>query len=396
MGMTPATIAMPPAQSAIIPPMRTMLVRVLAAAFLVSLFVPLVGALRDWDFAGAANENRRLAERPPLPDTFKDAGHYADRWLGFYRDHFGFRNTLIQAVAETRFHGFGTDSNESYIAGKDGWLFFRPEGDRNFMGFRGLNPLSDQELTAWQDLIENRRAFLAARGIAYLVVIPPDKQTVYPEYLPAEYAPVREETHLDQLVARLRETNSSVHLIDLRPILNEAKKRNRIYFKTDTHWNDYGGYAAYSVILDAVNKALGVKMIPQPLGDFVPRSTIHSGDLSHLTNLYYEYDEDWPELIRRTPFPTIVNPEDPYLPVITKGSDPHAPSLYMLHDSYTLYLSQFLGPHFSRVCWDWNTTMNGQRVLAFKPDIVIDEFLERMMYGTAPVDSADIRAARGK
>jgi hypothetical protein len=361
--------------------------------FVASLFVPLIGAWRNWDFSGASNENRRLAERPPLPDTIKDAGHYTDRWLGYYRDHFGLRNTLIRAVAETRFHGFGADSDGSYIAGKDGWLFFRPEGDRNFMGYRGLNPLSDEKLTSWQDLLEKRNAWLASKGIAYLVFIPPDKQTVYPEYLPPEYAAVRHESHLDQLIERLHERNSSVHLIDLRPALEKAKQYHRVYFKTDTHWDDYGGYAAYPVILEAVNRILpGVKMTPRPLSDFIARSTIHSGDLSHLTNLYYDYDEDWPELIRRTPFPGIVNPQDPYMPVITKGSDPHAPSLYMIHDSYTLYLSQFLGPHFSRVCWDWNATLDGPRVLSFKPDVVIDEFLERMMYAAAPVDPADVRA----
>jgi hypothetical protein len=401
MAMTPMTIAMPHEKTTATAAstgrgmMQSLLIRLLAAVFLVSLFVPLLGAWRHWDFASASNENRRLAESPPLPDTFKDATHFADRWLGFYRDHFGLRNTLIRAVAETRFHGFGTDANGDFLIGKDGWIFFRPEGDRNFMGYRGLNPLSDEDLSAWADLLERRSAWLASRGIAYLVVIPPDKQTIYPEFLPQEYLPVRHQSHLDQLIERLRQINSPVRLIDLRSTLALAKKYHRLYFKTDTHWDDYGGYAAYPVILKAVNSVLpGAKLVPQPLGDFIPRSTLHSGDLSHLTNLYYEFDEDWPQLVRRTPFPPIVNAEDLYLPVITNGADRRAPSLYMIHDSYTLYLSQFLGPHFSRVCWDWTASMNGPRILNFKPDVVIDEFLERMMYENPPVDTADVRAVQ--
>jgi alginate O-acetyltransferase complex protein AlgJ len=393
MPSTSTALAMPTAP-VIIPPMRAALIKILAAIFLASLFIPLVGTWRNWDFAGAGNENRRLAEQPPLPQTFKDATRYADRWLGFYRDHFGLRNTLIRAVAETRFHGFGTDSDSSFISGIDGWLYFRPEFDRDFMGYRGLNPFSEDQLNAWQNLIESRRAFLASKGIAYLVAIPPDKQTIYPEFLPAAYAQVRHETHLDQLIARLRDTQSQVRLIDLRPALLEAKKFNRLYFKTDTHWDDYGGYAAYKVILDAINQALpGANLAPQPLSNFIPRSPLHAGDLSHLTNLFYEYDEAWPQLIRRMPYPTIVNPQDSSIPVTIDGPDPRAPSLYMIHDSYTLYLSQFLGPHFSRVCWDWTINMNGPRILAFKPDIVIDEFLERMMYGPAPTDPADVRNA---
>jgi hypothetical protein len=64
----------------------------------------------------------------------------------------------------------------------------------------------------------------------------------------------------------------------------------------------------------------------------------------------------------------------------------------MIHDSYTLYLSQFLGPHFSRVCWQWTTILNGPLVLDFKPDVVIDEFLERTLYLPVPPDTADVRA----
>lgn len=373
--------------------LRNLIVRFLSMLFLASLFVPLIGAWRHWDFATASNENRRLAESPPVPGDFKDAAHFSDRWLGFYRDHFGLRNTLIRAVSETRYHGFGADTGESYIIGKDGWLFFRPEADHNFMGYRGLNPFSEDELNAWQDLLETRRAWLASKGIQYFVVIPPDKQTIYPEYLPPEYAVVRHESRLDQLIGRLAQTHSPVHLVDLRPALLEAKKFHRLYFKTDTHWDDYGGFAAYPVILNAVNQFFpAAKMVPQSLSNFVPRSTIHAGDLSHLTNLYYDYAEDWPQLIRRTPAPSIMNPDNPYMPVTNLGEDPHAPSLYIVHDSYALYLSQFLGPHFSRVCWAWSQSLNGPWVLNFKPDLVIDEFLERMLYAPPPVDTPDVRA----
>jgi hypothetical protein len=66
----------------------------------------------------------------------------------------------------------------------------------------------------------------------------------------------------------------------------------------------------------------------------------------------------------------------------------------MIHDSFTLYLYQFLGPNFSRVCWEWTKVMNGSQVLSFKPDVVIDEFVERTMYQPVPEDTADIRAVQ--
>ena len=129
-------------------------------------------------------------------------------------------------------------------------------------------------------------------------------------------------------------------------------------------------------------------MVPQPLSDFTAETSVKSGDLGYFLNLYYEYQEDWPQLVRRVPFPAVGYSQ------ITTGSDPHAPSLYMIHDSFTRYLYQFLGPHFSRVSWQWTVVMNGPDVLKFKPDILIDEFVERTLFLPTPTDTPDVLAEK--
>jgi hypothetical protein len=369
--------------------------RVLIALFFVAaLFIPLVGTCFHWDPV-PSSENRAMARLPGQPRDFKQFSRFSELFLGYYRDHFGFRNTLIRSLSLAKFHGgLAFDQGTNIILGKDGWLFY-PSDPHSFLADRNLEPFTSAELDVWQRMLEQRFKFCADHGIPFIAVVPPDKQAIYPEFLPDELSRLGPESRLDQLIERLRDTNSPVHLIDLRPILREAKKYHRIYFKTDTHWNDYGGYAAYPVILDAVNNVLpGVKLIPQPLGNFSAHSSTKSGDLAYFLNLYYEYREDWPELVRRIPFPMAVHADNPFAPVITKGTDPRAPSLYMIHDSFTLYLYQFLGPNFSRVCWEWTKVMNGSQVLSFKPDVVIDEFVERTMYQPVPEDTADIRAVQ--
>ena len=37
-------------------------------------------------------------------------------------------------------------------------------------------------------------------------------------------------------------------MLDLRPALREAKAKEQVYYKTDTHWNWRGAFAAYRVI----------------------------------------------------------------------------------------------------------------------------------------------------
>ena len=54
MAMTPTSIALPQEKAGLSPgraAVRTMVVRLLAGLFLLSLFVPLIGAWRHWDFA---------------------------------------------------------------------------------------------------------------------------------------------------------------------------------------------------------------------------------------------------------------------------------------------------------------------------------------------------------
>ena len=61
-----------------------------------------------------------------------------------------------------------------------------------------------QELEKWQHVFENRRDWLAARGIPYLIVFAPNKSTIYPEHMPSAYNPVHTQSRLDQLMAHLK------------------------------------------------------------------------------------------------------------------------------------------------------------------------------------------------
>ena len=77
-------------------------------------------------------------------------------------------------------------------------------------------------------------------------------------------------------------------------------------------------------MLAGINRVLpGVKLTPQPLSNFTLHTSKRSGDLAYFLNLYYEYNEEWPTLNSRIPFP-MVGVSD-----TTKGADPRAPSRAM-------------------------------------------------------------------
>ncbi|MGA2439842.1 MAG: hypothetical protein ABSH08_02700 [Tepidisphaeraceae bacterium] len=403
MSTTPATtMARVERQGAFLPPAqrrahcRLTLVRVLAALFLASLFLPLIGLFFHWDPAGASNENRRLAERPLLPRSFNDLTRYSDGWLAFYRDHFGLRNTLIRSVALTRVHGLGDEMDGNVLIGKEGWLFLRPDGDLNFITYRGLNPLSDEQLDAWQNLLEKRNAWLAAHGIPYLVVVPPDKQTIYPERLPPELAPVRPESPLDQLVNRLRLSHSPVHFLDLRPALLAAKPSGLLYHRTDTHWNDSGAFVGYREIIHAVKDLLPQwNIVPQTLDDFtVGPPGPEVGDLARMMDMPDQYPDRGFPLIRKKFYPVAPELSDTHrvFTIDNHDSKLKRPRLVFYRDSFAIGLVPMLGPHFSRIAYAFQYSMDPALILQEKPDLVIDEFLERNLYLNPPTDPPAIRA----
>ena len=49
---------------------------------------------------------------------------------------------------------------------------------------------------------------------------------------------------------------TDVQVVDVRPPLMEAKQRERVYYLTDTHWNDRGALVAYQRIVDAARHAV--------------------------------------------------------------------------------------------------------------------------------------------
>jgi hypothetical protein len=378
---------------------RSVMLRYLAGAFLICLFVPLVGAYLHWDPAGnASNENRRLADVPKLPNSFQDAQKYSDRWMSFFRDHFGLRNTLIRGVALARVQGLGDDADGNVVVGKDGWLFLRPDGDRNFIAYRGLNPFSDDELTAWQDLLERRNAWLSQHHIPYIVVIPPDKQTIYPEYLPKEYQPLRQrgeyQSRLDQLLERLRQTHSSVRLLDLRPALLEAKKTDLVYHRTDTHWNDWGAFAGYSVMIRAARELLPQwHIVPQTLNDFRKGQVdAEVGDLARMTDMPDQYPDRGYALIRKIPFDIPSHLMDRFQSTVVDRHVPTEPKLVFYRDSFGIALVPMIGPHFGRVVYAFHYEMDPEMILKEKPDLVITEFIERNLYLSAPpTDPPELR-----
>jgi hypothetical protein len=367
--------------------------RALAGLFLLGLAAP--PALMLTGGAGGL-----LAEnRPPAPPpAWKPSRDFPGKFDAFFADRFGLRNDLVRAHGWFALHGLGVSPTPDVVLGRDGWLYYA--GCDSFADFQGRRPFADEELERWRRALERRRDRLAQKGIAYLFVVAPNKQTIYPEHLPdALNRPGR--TRLDQLADHLR-AHSDVPFLDLRPALRRAKEREPVYRPGDSHWNDLGAHAAYERILEAL-AGRRPPLRPWPRGRFTATPAATASDLGMMLGLPSPPRDEWWELAPRTPRRAAL--ADPGMSAASERrlvpepavaftvADPALPSAVVLYDSFGLAVRPFLAEHFRRSLFLWRTTLEPDVLDRERPDLVIQEMCERFLQGAPPFGPPDVEDA---
>ncbi|MGW4521440.1 alginate O-acetyltransferase AlgX-related protein [Amycolatopsis sp. NPDC004378] len=127
-------------------------------------------------------------------------------------------------------------TNSNYppvVEGRDGWLFLGNDL------YAKCNPIVPPA-TVMNELLGFRKV-VEASGRRLVLIVPPDKSDLFPQYLPDQYAgkdcaPVAARTMWQRL-------HDDVGYLDLRgPLLGESQRQGSpIYFKQDTHWQFHGG-----------------------------------------------------------------------------------------------------------------------------------------------------------
>ncbi len=253
---------------------------VTAAFFLLCAFFSL-GLL----IPGAA-ETAEGGDMPRLVTEDGISPAWRDDFEIWFSKHFAFRDRLVNAYSALRETVFHT-GNDQVIVGKDGFLFFADTLDC----YTGADPMTKEELTAAADALENLSDYAEARGVPFLFVCAPNKNTIYGEYMPDAVPRRSEETDASDLTRLLILLDRrGVNALDLRPVLAEAKGEGLLYHRRDTHWNAEGARIAAKAILEAAGLTPPVWM-NQPL---TAVSRTFEGDLDALLYPSAErYDEDY-------------------------------------------------------------------------------------------------------
>jgi alginate O-acetyltransferase complex protein AlgJ len=361
--------------------------RALVILFLAVITMPLAANLAGVDGADPDAEKRELAPFPHLDGGWRSAVAYPDAFGRWFEDHFAFRASLVRWYGETRLFALNVSPSSAVLKGRDRWLFYADDGGLD--DYTNDRPLSQGEVAVWREATVRARDWLRHQGVAYVFAIAPDKHVIYPDQVPATLNRMRPTSRMDQVYAALRDTG--VAAVDFRPALLEARSRERVYFLTDTHWNDRGALCAYDQIIDVLRRQ--VPSVPHAWNrdDFEPGQVdIRGQDLAGMLGLKDVLHETDLRLVPRRPRrarvvdPPGVAPTSELGRLVTEIADPSLPRAVIFRDSFASRLVPFLSEHFSRAVYLWQNDFDANVVAEEHPDVVIQEIVGRHLYEFLP------------
>lgn len=357
------------------------------------MWLPTLDKCFNLDRSRPPGENRLPARFPQLqsPDL---AG--AQKFIGgleaCFNDNFGFRKKLIRFFQNWKIGLYHDRSVFKIIVGQDHWLFWgEAQMVEHFLGTAQFTPA---QLQTWQKLLEKRRDWLAQRGIQYLFVVAPDKQSVYPEQLPAwliNAAPTNRETKLDQFL-KFMKVHSTVPVLDLRGPMIAAKKIAPLYLQNDTHWNLLGGFVGAQALVQTLAQQF-TNLPPLPMEDFTWTNTAFTGGDMALMLGTDTVEKNYYVALPKPVLPRLRSQENPAFPTswgpkhVLTQENPEATSIsiVLFTDSYGVAWEQCLGYPFKKTVFlADNRGFSPQLITASQPQIVVNQMLERFFYNEDP------------
>ncbi len=360
--------------------------RALVALFAIAIAWPALALFWNGSRTITRFENRPMAPWP----AFALTREFAPAFDRAFADRFGGRDALVRFHHGALLQLFGVSSLSTVMRGTNGWYYWLGEDGHSLdRHYRGTRPFPQSEVDNTVAEFGRRHDWLAARGIAYVVVAVPEKFTIYPEFLPRWIVRSPLPSPYDRIRAAV-ERDGRVAFVDLRAPLLAAKARERVYYQTDSHWNFNGARVGYREMMRAIQNALPPGALPAiapaPRPAFVPGVDHYSGDLVTMLGLPSRIREDDVAPLGKV----LADSAGRCARRIDKGEfpgfeyfvcdRPGLPRAVVLRDSMAIPLIPLLSENFSRVVYVSSRQLDRALIEREKPDIVIEELVERSLH----------------
>jgi hypothetical protein len=263
---------------------------------------------------------------------------------------------------------------------------------KDYRGMVDFSPRMDR----WLHDFSAKSSYLEEHGVVYLLAIAPNKESVYPEFLPDQIKQVRAHTRMDQLCEALKKQHK-FEWLDLRgPILaHKAGARDPLFHPTDSHWSDSGALIAAAEIVNHLRQRWPDLPAVDPRDYERIAADNHGGDLALSIGFPDQFREYEVSLRPRKATVKMVPPPPWAAPYhwseeAAKYYECDAPGrtrrAVLSADSFGIALSPLLAAQFQRIVYrrtlplgaDANKSLT--RLVNWEhPDVYIELFTERFL-----------------
>lgn len=297
-------------------------------------------------------------------------------------DFSGSHDLKTTAVSRKSFeHGVG--SSMAWFQGKGNWLFLGNNHDNTVSKLK-LSAIPTERQIQWvTDTFTQAAKAGAKAGAQVVLIIGPDKPSIYPEFLPDAIKP-SPTRYVSFFTNRLARIPNLIVYDPTEDLLAAKNTEGLLYWTTDTHWNSKGAYLAFSGFTKMVN-------VRPPAVTFSQGPT-HSGDLialSKLKNFPLDAKDNWvPIWARGQERDASSRPKESAnasgLLAVSENSNPiSGKNVWVIGDSFGNYLKPYFNATFAKVRYsgNWRQSLEALPLelerADVKPDLIVIIRVER-------------------
>lgn len=311
-------------------------------------------------------ENRALAKKPEL--SIESIDSFSDAFTQYYEDNLPFKQQMVFLYDSIIYKCLKDSNVASVVTGKDGWLFYNSEvkNDGNTITeYKRIKQYTDEDLVEFADNINELSDYITGLDKKFVLLIIPNKEEIYAQYMPSEIKVLENTASCDVLVDYLRENTNATVIYPKDELMRKASENQdvRIYQKLDTHWNSLGAAVATQVLEEEL---MGYCKTPDTSYKVIDYSNVDG--LSQMLNVA-----------------PILEPEEQYIvpeyqrddKSIIYNDERFDVKLLICGDSFRIGLEPFLAADFMGMEEAHRGLLEDNQIMNSDADVVILEFVER-------------------
>ncbi len=278
-------------------------------------------------------------------------------------------------------HAFG--SSLTWYRGREDWLFIGNSYDNTVAKLKLAIVPSDSETEATKKIFSKISEVGAKSNVKVVLLVGPNKSSIYSEYLPKELSPSAKK-YSSFFLDKIKNVPNLTVYNPTDDFLNLKKSEGYIYWMTDSHWNNKGAFLAYSGFANLLG-------LPVPQVEF-KQGAVYSGALletSKLKDFPLHAEDNWDVIWKNKPTWIESDIADEQKTVFGSASvvinnNPLSNKyVWVVGDSFTVALRQYFNSSFKEVRYigHWHDKLkdlpDNLAKADRKPDMIIVVRVER-------------------